>query len=321
MKLNTFIHKIIPKDANTPVKKNATAFAPANIALVKYWGKRDAELNLPSTSSLSISLGRYGATTTIELSDEDRMTLNGEPVNPESDFFQRAIDYVDLFRQKNTHLSIKTESNIPIAAGLASSASGFASLILCLDDFYGWKLDKKSLSLLARIGSGSATRSLWQGFVEWHASDDPLKSYGEPIAMSWPELRIGLLIINKNKKFITSRKAMMHTMKTSSLYKKWPETVARDLKRVKEAILSRNFENLGKAAEENAEAMHATMALATPSIHFSQPETDRAKTAIKQLRKEGLQVYYTQDAGPNLKILFLKDDEKTLLKKFLSYWW
>ncbi len=316
MKTEAFIKKILPKKANTPVTKSATAFAPSNIALVKYWGKRNVELNLPNTPSLSISLGNYGATTTISLAEKDNVTLNGEPVNPDSDFFQRAIDYVDLFRKDDTPVLIATQSNIPIAAGLASSACGFSSLILCLNDFYGWNLDQKELSMLARIGSGSATRSLWQGFVEWHASDDPLESFAEPIETNWPDFRVGLLIINKNKKFISSRKAMQHTTKTSPLYKKWPDTVTRDLARVKKAITDQDFEALGSAAEENAEAMHATMALATPSIHYSQPETDRAKKTIKQLRKDGVDAYYTQDAGPNLKILFLKKDEKKIISLF-----
>lgn len=148
------------------------AFAPANIALCKYWGKRDTTLNLPLTSSLSISLGKKGATCTVQLSDQlqDICILNGKTLAVDSKFSTRITQFLDLFRPcEKMFFHVNSQMNIPLAAGLASSACGFASLVLALNDFFGWKLSQQELSILARLGSGSACRSLVQGFVEWQA--------------------------------------------------------------------------------------------------------------------------------------------------------
>ena len=162
-----------------------TAFAPTNIALCKYWGKRNADINLPITSSLSVALPTKGATTTLSVRDQsnDFVLLNNKVLTPESPFVKRLTAFLDLFRpDKNWYLTIDIKMNIPVAAGLASSACGFASLTLALNELFEWKLSKRELSILSRLGSGSASRSLWNGFVEWHAAADGcLDSYAEPL--------------------------------------------------------------------------------------------------------------------------------------------
>ncbi|NCX93179.1 MAG: diphosphomevalonate decarboxylase, partial [Gammaproteobacteria bacterium] len=164
-----------------PQHEEGSAFAPANIALVKYWGKRDEALNLPLTDSLSLSLKTHGTTTRIRIIEEsqDRFFLNGARVPPESDFYRRTHEFLNLFRHQE-NFEMHTESNIPIAAGLASSASGFAALVLALDDLCGWQLPKEKLSVLARLGSGSACRSFWPHWVKWQKGerDDGLDSHG-----------------------------------------------------------------------------------------------------------------------------------------------
>jgi diphosphomevalonate decarboxylase len=293
------------------------AFAPSNIALCKYWGKRNQELNLPITSSLSISLADKGATTEIKIREgaEDLIILNNQVIDNFSSFGKRLIEFLNLFRKHNElHFTITIVSNIPVAAGMASSACGFAALILALNELYGWNLSLKELSIFARLGSGSACRSIWKGFVEWHVGlrDDGMDSHGESIFNEWPDFCIGLLILSDKEKSISSREAMQRTITTSHLYSAWPSKVSLDLSALKQAISIHDFELLGKTAESNAINMHATMLAAWPPISYYLPETMAAMHKIWNLRKEGLQLYFTQDAGSNLKLLLLKQDIETV---------
>ncbi len=150
-------------EKRAPARSAAKAYAPSNIALCKYWGKRNTALNLPVTSSLSISLGELGSTTTVECADADEVTLNGDRLSTEQVFYQRLFSYVNEFRKPEDKLRITTNNTIPTAVGLASSASGFAAIVMALDELYGWDLDIRDLSILARMGSGSACRSIEQG--------------------------------------------------------------------------------------------------------------------------------------------------------------
>lgn len=304
-----------------PRNSSAKAYAPSNIALCKYWGKRDQELNLPITSSLSVSLGQQGATTELFVSSEscDLAYVNGERIDWASPFGKRLLAFFDLFpTQYGLYFTTKVQTNIPIGAGLASSACGFASLAKAFNLLFGWELPEHYLSILARLGSGSASRSLWQGFVEWHAGikANGMDSYAEPIADVWPELCIGLLILNDQEKPIGSREAMQRTVTTSPLYTAWPEKVSHDLSALKQAIHLKDFGLLGKTAESNAMTMHATMLSAWPTVCYFLPETIRAMNHIWQLRREGLMVFFTQDAGPNLKLIFLEKDMITLQNHF-----
>jgi diphosphomevalonate decarboxylase len=304
----------------TPSHTVGKAFAPTNIALCKYWGKRNQELNLPVTSSLSVSLGDKGATAEIKIhhEPEDMIILNGESVSSNTSFSKKLIAYLNLFRPAGMRFHITLQSNIPIAAGLASSACGFASIICALDKLFDWKLAPQQLSILARLGSGSASRSVWSGFVEWHAGirEDGMDSHGEMIAYSWPDLCVGLLILNQQEKIISSREAMQCTVQTSALYAAWPSTVNRDLQILKEAIQDHDFHRLGCAAESNALAMHATMLSAWPPIQYALPETLLAMQTVWALRQAGVPLYFTQDAGPNLKLLFLKSESDCVRHSF-----
>lgn len=253
----------------------ASAFAPTNIALVKYWGKRDEELILPQTSSLSVSLPGLGTQTQVahySQGNRDKVTVNGRVLLQRNDFYRRLTDFLDLIRpQQDYHYQITTNVNIPIAAGLASSACGFAALVKALNKHHDWRLDEWQLSVLARRGSGSACRSLWPGFVEWHQGQqrDGMDSFATPLDDTWPSLCIGLLIVDDTAKLISSRQAMQITTKTSKLYQTWPEKVARDLVTIKQAITHRDLDLLGETAEANALAMHNTMLDSHPVINYN----------------------------------------------------
>jgi diphosphomevalonate decarboxylase len=297
------------------------AFAPSNIALCKYWGKRDMELNLPYNSSLSIALSGKGTFTRLTPNEKtsDIIYHNHQLIGADETFAQKITKYLDLFRPfTKTYYTIKTEINLPIAAGLASSACGYAALIQALNNLYHWELSLTELSILARLGSGSACRSLWKGFVLWSAgiSTDGMDSYGQPIECNWPELRIGILILDNQKKPISSREAMRRTVETSPDYASWPGNAAIDLIELQQAIAEKNLSLLGATAENNALLMHKLMQQATPSINYSLPKTLQAREQLWQLRTTGIQVYFTQDAGPNLKLLFLGPDTEKIREIF-----
>jgi diphosphomevalonate decarboxylase len=315
-----FVEKILTGAVTHP-KEQGSAFAPSNIALCKYWGKRDAALNLPVNSSLSISLGHLGTRTEINrAAGMDRICLNDELQPTESVFAKRMSLFLDLFRPfiGETAFEVRTENNIPTAAGLASSASGFAALVLALDDLAGWGLDRKKLSMLSRLGSGSASRSVYEGFVQWYAGsrDDGTDSFAEPIDNEWPEFRIGILELVTEPKAVGSREGMNRTVETSELFKSWPLQAASDLVTIHAAIDEHDFTLLGETAERNALAMHATMMAAWPPLIYLQPESIRQIGKVQRVRNDGLAVYLTIDAGPNIKLLFLEENEAAVTEAF-----
>ena len=315
-------------NGHTPsIKEKATAFAPANIALVKYWGKRDSQLNLPVTDSLSIDLGNLGTETTIEHSPDgqDTVILNGNKLAQDDPFAVKVINFADLFRnalnQTATNrpaLTITTNNNIPTGAGVASSASGFAALTKALDQFFGLALAGRELSLLANLGSGSASRSIFKGFVYRHAGteSDGMDSYSEPLPYTWPELKIGLITVSAKAKRVSSREGMERTVATSPLYKQWPQQVKEDMEKVITAIKEKDFELLGSTAESNALAMHACIQAAVPPINYFEPETVAIINKVQELRRNGLSLYLTIDAGPNVKLLYLEQDEEKVKNEF-----
>jgi diphosphomevalonate decarboxylase len=298
----------------------ACSFAPVNIALCKYWGKRDAELNLPNTSSLSVTLAPLGTKTTISLSEQaDTVRLNGRELQAHELFYCKLVAFLDLFRaNKDIHYLVETENNIPTAAGLASSASGFAALVKALDQLNGWHLATKELSILARLGSGSACRSIDEGFVQWQAGTRPdgMDSYGLPLSQRWPDLRLGVLTISTLEKAISSRQAMSITAATSTLYESWPRQVSKDMVSLKKAIAEQNFDLLGETAERNALAMHATMLSSWPPVFYWLSQTVEIAQKIWKLREEGLPLFFTMDAGPNIKLLFLQKNQQEIESLF-----
>ncbi len=299
------VKRLLADRARAP-RPHACATAPANIALCKYWGKRNEELNLPVTNSLSYALPHLSATTELRPCDgPDRVQLNGAPMPANHPFAQRVTAYLNLFRTDHGY-DVATRSTVPVAAGVASSAAGFAALALALDALYDWQLDRTSCSILARLGSGSACRSVFSGFVEWHAGerDDGMDSVAQPLEVVWPDFRLGVWYISQAPKPVSSRVAMRQTRETSLLYRAWPEQVRQDLAAIRAGLADRDIERLGAAAERNALAMHATMAAATPPILYWQPGTVAGLQRIWEARADGCPVFATLDAGPNLKLIY-----------------
>ncbi|MDF1655484.1 MAG: diphosphomevalonate decarboxylase [Coxiellaceae bacterium] len=304
-------------------QSSVTCMAPTNIALCKYWGKRDQQLHLPCNSSLSVSLGDKGCTTTLRLLDaaQDVVILNKKKLAADSEFYIKLVSFLDLFRgPENHYYHVETTSNIPIAAGLASSACGFAAMVLVLRDLYAWQLDDGDLSILARLGSGSASRSLWQGFVEWRRGEraDGLDSQAFPIDVDWPEFEVGLLLLDDQQKPVSSRAGMQRTVETSSLYRIWPRKAETDFVTIKQALLAKDFIRLAACAENNALLMHATMQNAQPSVNYWTEDSILAMQQVWQCRQQGLPVYFTMDAGPNVKLLFQSKHRQAIEQAFPS---
>ncbi len=298
-----------------------SAYAPSNIALSKYWGKRDRSRNLPLNSSLSISLADWGSHTRVAPSEtsEDRVSLNGEVLPNDTAFARKALKFADLFRaEQPLPLTITTRNTIPTAAGLASSASGFAALTQALCGAFGLELSKSQMSLIARLGSGSATRSLWHGFVRWDKGlrEDGGDSFATPLDLSWPDFRIAIIPVDIGPKSHSSRDGMNHTVDTSPLFAAWPEMAEADCVFIERAVKDQAFADLGARVEANALAMHATMQAARPALTYSNRDSWTILERLWQARAEGLQAYATMDAGANVKLVFLKDSAVDVTQLF-----
>lgn len=321
----SFINAVLQNSKNpTPfssVKSEGFGQAPVNIALSKYWGKRDIELNLPINGSVSISLPGLGTKTHLSLTqgNEDTISLNGESLPAGNKFAKRLSAFLDWFRKdSDTAFHVETINSVPTAAGLASSASGYAALVFALDDLFDWQLSKPQLSLLARFGSGSASRSVYDGFAMWHIgeSENGLDSFAEEIDVQWPEFTIGLVKVDTQEKSVGSTVGMQQTVETCDLYQSWPQQAERDIQTIHQAILNKDFCTLGKTAEHNALSMHATMIATWPPIVYWQPESVAAMQVVWQLREAGIEVYFTMDAGPNLKLILQDKNQQAVTEAF-----
>ncbi|MBU1135432.1 MAG: diphosphomevalonate decarboxylase, partial [Nanoarchaeota archaeon] len=252
----------------------ATAVANSNIALTKYWGKRDSKLMLPQNGSISMTLDGLNTTTTVEFNptyENDIVILNDQELTDEKDVGE-IIKHLDLIREMagiTERVKVVSKNNFPTAAGLASSASGFAALSFAASKAAGLDFDKKELSMLSRRGSGSASRSIEGGFVEWHRGEreDGTDSFAEQIAPKdhW-DFRMVTTIVSIEEKKVKSRAGMAQTLKTCPYYDKWLATVNEDINTVREGIKEKNFTKVGETAEFNSLKMHATMITTKPSI-------------------------------------------------------
>jgi diphosphomevalonate decarboxylase len=241
----------------------------------------------------------------------------------------RVSKFLNLFRAEEQFFEVRTKNNIPTAAGLASSASGFAALVKALDQLFGWGFNSRELSMLARLGSGSASRSLYDGFAVWHAGvrADGMDSYAESFSdvgenkgvqaqPAWKNLRVGVLEVSKSRKKTGSTDGMNRTVETSELYEAWPAQADCDFDELRTAIAAQDFSMLGKTAENNALAMHATMLAAWPPLCYWKPQSLTLMQKVWQAREDGLELYFTMDAGPNLKLLFLKENQAAVKALF-----
>ena len=301
--------------------KSGKARAHTNIALIKYWGKADEDLILPMNNSLSVSLERFYTETKVTFSEsytEDTLVLNGETVNATES--KKITRFMDMLRAKtNTALYsyIESENFVPTAAGLASSASAYAALASACNEALQLGWSDQELSRLARRGSGSASRSIFGGFVEWEKGYDDATSYSFPIdANRWEDdLAMIFVVINNKSKKVSSRAGMSLTRDTSRFYQYWLDHVDEDIAAVKKAISRKDFKGLGEVIEANGLRMHATNLGAQPPFTYLVPESYQAMEVVHHCRKLGHLCYFTMDAGPNVKILVEKHNQTHVIEQ------
>ena len=291
---------------------STTALAHPNIALIKYWGKSNSDLNLPSTPSLSITLSKLTTRTTISTSEIDVLYINGKSVQDE-----KISQFLNSLRQTHSvkNIRIETENNFPTSAGLASSAAGFAALTMALNTHFSLGFSKRKISSIARTGSASAARSIHGGFVglqgpDWEAEPIVKRDY-------WP-LRIVIATINIEKKKTGSSKGMEITRFTSPFYQSWVNEAQKDFDEALTAIKNRDFDKLADLSEKNCLKMIATMISSNPPLIYWAPATLACIQLIRELRTSGQAVFFTTDAGPQVKAICLPESEAKVIEALAS---
>ncbi|OCT51706.1 Diphosphomevalonate decarboxylase [Cladophialophora carrionii] len=317
---------------SSPVYRASTT-APVNIAVIKYWGKRDTALNLPTNSSLSVTLSQKSlrtlttASCSETYSGPDSLILNGEEEDIQSSKrTQACLKHLRSLREQlessnaslpklsKMTLRLVSANNFPTAAGLASSAAGFAALVRSIADLYELPQSPQDLSLIARQGSGSACRSLMGGYVAWRAGtkEDGSDSVAQEVApvSHWPEMRALILVVSAEKKGVPSTAGMQTTVETSTLAPaRFTDIVPKRMQEIEKAIHERDFETFARITMQDSNSFHAICLDSWPPIHYLNDVSRAAMNAVETAnRKAGkLIAAYTFDAGPNAVIYYLEE--------------
>ncbi len=292
---------------------SARAFAHSNIALAKYWGKADVLRNLPAVPSLSMTLSDLYTETVVTFDatlQHDILALDGRAATQkESARVSRALDLVRHEARLATFARVQSRNNFPTASGLASSASGFAALILAARAAAGLPDDRTITSAMARQCSASAARSVYGGFVALPLGEESARRVPVP-----PHFDVELLVAvtAEGAKSIGSTEGMTHTRDTSPYYATWVEHAPELYTRLTTAICAADFEALGPLVEHSALLMHASMVGANPAIIYWTDTTLRVMHRVRQLRADGVSGFFTMDAGPHVKVLVRSPQAATL---------
>ena len=299
-----------------------TVEANANIALTKYWGKKDDKLKTPWNSSTSVTLEGLETTTTVEFDpsyERDIFFLDGKEFTEPTGEYKEVKEQLDIIRQRakmNLFAKVSSRNDFPTAAGFASSASGLAALTFAAAKAAGLNLGTKELSKISRMGSGSASRSLIDGFAIWHRGErtDGEDSFAEQIASKdyWPEFRILGCVISKDAKKIKSRAGMAQSVKTSPIFEQWYKHAELDAQKMVRLIKDKNIEELGKVAQHNSLLMHSCAMTTLPPIIYWAPGTLEVIHKVLELQDSGVKSYFTIDGGPQVKIICLKKEVTTI---------
>ncbi|KAJ3295834.1 diphosphomevalonate decarboxylase [Borealophlyctis nickersoniae] len=329
-----------------------TVSAPVNIAVIKYWGKRDTSLLLPTNSSLSVTLSQdhLRSTTTVRADPSltaDRLWLNGKEedisaskrlTNVISECRRVRKQYEDEARGKGEdvaplstyHLHIASENNFPTAAGLASSASGFAALTFGISKALASSLSHSELSRLARLGSGSACRSLFGGFVAWEMGEkaDGTDSVAVQVAPEthWPEMEALILVASDERKATGSTEGMQRTVATSGLLRERLNQVPQRMKDMSDAILAKDYDAFAEITMRDSNSFHAVCLDTYPPVFYLNDvsrgvirlitEYNRLHTTESKDKDgiaKGYKAAYTFDAGPNAVLYILRENVPEVL--------
>ncbi|NMB57802.1 MAG: diphosphomevalonate decarboxylase [Chloroflexi bacterium] len=289
------------------IELSAKAVSHPNIAFIKYWGNRDSSLRIPVNGSISMNMAELETITTVTFTPSlsaDQLTLNGKKADPGQ--VQRVTDFLDIIRKMagfNFFADVVSTNNFPTGAGIASSAAAFSALALAGSKAAGLELDEKTLTRLARRGSGSASRSIPDGFVEWlpGSTDEDSYSISLASASSW-DLRDVIAVVAADEKKTGSSEG--HGLAGTSPFQTTRVADApRRLSICREAIISHDFDKLAAVMELDSDMMHAVMMTSTPALFYWEPASLRIIKSVPMWRNQGIPCAYTVDAGPNVHIL------------------
>ena len=296
----------------------ATAIAPSNIAFIKYWGKKDEDLKIPENGSISMNLSNLITTTTVEFDPrykKDLITINNKSDEQEEN---RIIKHLNLIRKKaniNLNAKVISTNNFPDETGLSSSASGFAALTLAVAKAIGLNLKEKELSILARQGSGSACRSIPDGFVERLDGDTSETSYAVSI---FPpehfEIADVVAVVSLDKKFLATSEGQK-SARTSPFFETRLSLIKDKINRVKKAIEDKNFSEFGELIEREALEFHSILFTSNPPLFYWTSETVKVMKFVQKIRSEGLECYFTINTGQDVHVISKKEDAEKVAQK------
>jgi diphosphomevalonate decarboxylase len=296
----------------------ATAKAPANIAFIKYWGKADEKLRLPLNASISMNLSDTYTVTTVEflpeLAQDNATLLNGEFSENETERIKKSLNFVRNKANIKYSARVTTKNTFPKGAGAAASASGFSALTVAAFTAVGLKLSEKELTVFSRLGSGSACRSVPDGFVEWKKGTTSDTSYAYSLyPHGYWDLRDILVIVDYHMKKVSTTEGMMAVRKSPFLPARLGALPGR-IVRIKNAMQQKNFQQLGEIIEEECMDVHHVMQTQKPPLFYWNDITKTIINTVACWRKAGVPVYFTIDAGPNVHLICEGKDVKNVVR-------
>lgn len=297
----------------------ATAIASSNIAFIKFFGKTDDNLRLPANSSISMCLSNTTTTTTVEFSKiykKDVIEIVGETFSEnEKRRITNHLDRVRKIAKVTNHAKVLTKNSFPKSSGIASSASGFAALTLAATKACNLDLNERELTILSRLASGSACRSISDGFVEWKKGENSKESYAYSLYPPnyWNICDILVIVGDRPKKISTTD---AHKLAYSSpFYQKRIMEMTEKIDRLKQALKKKDFNSFGEILELEALNMHAVMMTMTPPLFYWSEKTVKLIKKVWEWRQKGLSVYFTIDAGPNIHLICEARNEEDIILK------
>ena len=294
-----YISIVIRQDTDLSYIK---AIAHPNFALIKYWGKSDASNNLPDMSSISITIDTLFSTAKVSYDStlkKDLWILND--IEQESlGQIKPTMNYLKSFKPVKDFCVIESTNNFPTAAGLASSASGVASIVVAINELFNLNLSEKELINAAILGSGSAPRSLYSGFVYLNKKNYSCETILD--SNQWP-LKIIICQTSSDRKLVSSRDGMRISKSTSSYYKDWVNDQDNDIEKALKAIKMKDFDLLGEVSEDNCKKMHKVMETSSPPLIYRNATSHLCIQKIEEMKVNDIGIFHTIDAGPQVKII------------------
>lgn len=285
--------------------KEAVCIASPSLALIKYWGKKDPILNTPATPSIAVTLDSLETRTIVRCVDgPDEVFLDGKKVRPSR--YQAFFDNIKQLAGYSGGFSVESSNNFPTAAGLASSSSGFAALAGACVEALEYEISIEEISRLARLGSGSAARSVYGGFTRLGAGAEFAESLYP--ASYWPELRVIAVYVSEGPKSSSSRLSMEGVKQTSPFYDAWVADACAMEARARKALDEKNLPELGHIMRLSYLRMFGTMLAADPPVIYWHPDSVELISMAQEMRSAGIDVYETMDAGPQVKLITLEKD-------------